>query len=214
MHKLQSLNLSRKQFGDVKNLLALGERLKVLEQQLNFLKRCKKNTIFPQVIENSIRIKDLKSLFPISTPKNLLNHIRNLKTQSLRQIISFKYILICRNKKDINQCKQCVRNSVDSSSYSSIIDLFISSGYEIKQKEKVRLMKKFDWLVNQRYEPPVSSSARPNSCSTVHGFTDETPKDCIMTIQVEVTEQEQSLLALGPNFALSPKAILAVFTSL
>ena len=89
MHKLQSLNLSRKQFGDVKNLLARGERLKVLEQQLNFLKRCKMNTIFPEVIENSIRLKDSKSLFPISTPKNLLNHIRNLKTQSLRQIISY-----------------------------------------------------------------------------------------------------------------------------
>ena len=204
--KLRPLNLSRQQFGDVKTLLAYGERLKVTEQRLLFLKRCKKQSFFPKFIDNSILIKNHNSLFPISVPKKMNECIENLKTKSLCQVISHQYFTIGRIKAHITQYKQRVRNIVNQGQYSLIIDIFTCNNCTVKSNEKERLIKKFEWLSEQHCErTPTAALSSSTSEHVDLSPIDEPANDRITTIQVDLSEQEQALLALGPNFALSPK---------
>ena len=124
IHELLSLNLSRQQFGYSKNLLAYGERLKIVQQRLLFLKRCKKHAIFPNFIENSINIKNPNTLFPIFTPKKMTEYIRNFKSQSLRQVITQQYLRIGGIKAKISESKRSVRDMVNQRVYSHIIDIY------------------------------------------------------------------------------------------
>ena len=87
--------------------------------------------------------------------------------------------------------------------YSHIIDIFISNNYSVKFSEKDRLKKKFEWLEDQHRDRNLSSSSTSDQVAI--GPIDEPLADRITAIQVGLTEQEQALLSLGPNFALCPK---------
>ena len=56
--RFNSSNFPRLSFGIFKELCALGERLKSLEQRLNFLKRYKRTSLFPPYIEHNIRVNE------------------------------------------------------------------------------------------------------------------------------------------------------------
>ena len=71
---LISLNLSRQKFWTAKSYMAYGERLKILEQRLFFLKRCRSHRIIPKFIETSINV-NLSTLFPVSTPLEVNEHL-------------------------------------------------------------------------------------------------------------------------------------------
>ena len=136
------------------------------------------------------------------TPKKMTEYIRNLKSQSLRQVITQQYLRIGGIKAKISESKRSVRDMVNQTVYSHIIDVFISNNYSVKFSEKDRLKKKFEWLEDQHRNRTPSSST---SDQVAVGPIDEPLADRITAIQVELTEQEQALLSLGPNFALCPK---------
>ena len=73
--------------------------------------------------------------------------------------------------------------------------------YTAQFSEKDCLKKKFERLARQHYKRTPSST----SDLVVLGPIDEPPADNIMTIQVELTKQEQALLSLGTNFTLCPQ---------
>ena len=130
----------------------------------------------------------------------MTEYIRNVKSQSLRPVITQQYLRIGRIKAKISESKRIVRDMVNQRVYSHIIDIFISNNYSVKFSEKDRLKKKFEWLEDQhRDRTPCSPSS---SDQVAVGPIDESLADRITAIQVELTEQEQALLSLGPNFAL------------
>ena len=86
---LHELILSRETFGTAKSFIAAGEKLKIAEQKLNFLKRCKRRQVFPVFILNSFSHQ--QSLFPICQSRNIQHHLKNLFT-----VVAFHaYIILC-----------------------------------------------------------------------------------------------------------------------
>ena len=99
-----------------------------------------------------------------------------------------------------------MRNVVNQGQYSLIIDIFTCNNCTVKSNEKERLIKKFEWLSEQHCEcTPTAALSSSTSEHVDLSPIDEPADDRIITIHVDLSEQEQALLALGPNFALSPK---------
>lgn len=92
IRKLHELNLSRDCFGTAKCFIAEGEKLKISEQKLCFLRRCKRQQVFPAFILNNLPLKD--SLFPVNQTTSTQHHLNRLRTISLNQNISHQYQLI------------------------------------------------------------------------------------------------------------------------
>ena len=76
-------------FSRLKNLMCLGERLKISEQRLIFLKKCREQRIFPIFILNSFQFSD--NLFPLGDSDYSKQLLFKLRNQSLKQHIKFKY---------------------------------------------------------------------------------------------------------------------------
>ena len=198
---LTSLNISCQHFGVVKTLLALRDRLKVFEQRLNFLKRCKKHQIFPNSISQSFSWKNLKSIFPLGILNCFHKDIKRYKCQSLRQTIIHLFDDIRRVKAEINNIKPTIKNLICSYKYTSIIDIFSKYCCEVKAMEKSQLQKKFEWLHRKQNGSHSRNSGNVEDISVP--ITEEL-KDRVTAIEVELNEDETSCLALGPGFALCP----------
>ena len=133
-----------------------------------------------------------------------------LALRSLRQAISHQYFTIGRIKAHITQYKQRVKNIVNQRQYSRTVDMYLHvfacNNCTVKSNEKERLITKFEWLSKQHYErTPAAAVSSPTYEHVDRSLIDESAEDRITTIQVDLSEQELALLALGPNFALCPK---------
>ena len=94
-----------------------------------------------------------------------------------------------------------IKECSTSYQYLLIQSVFTKNYEMMKQSEKARLKNKFDWLFNKQRELGISNNQNT-------GFEEpivEPQMERITPIQVELTPDEQSVLALGPNFALTPR---------
>eukprot|EP00116_Pleurobrachia_bachei_P002696 sb/3462958/ len=191
------LALPRTLFAPAKDFLCFGERLKYTEQRLNFLIRCKSNKLFPNFIENSIVIRS-NILFPIKNPSSSNVHTSRLKRQSLNQHIDQCYATIRNCKYNLNLLSNSLSNS--SVHFYQLLPIFNNNNNQTKYRTKHRLMRKFDALITTREVP---DSADPEPKSPI--ITPDPPETKVSSIGVELVKEEVEVLALGPNFALTPK---------
>ena len=194
-------NLSRYQFGLSKTLCGHGELLKSYEQRLVFLKSCKRYNLYPQSIDNNIVIRNRDMLFPRAVPGFILRNISKAKRSALNQQITEHYLKIAYQKAMIAKTQILIKECPTSYQYLLIQSVFTKNNEMMKQSEKARLKNKFDWLFNKQRELGISNSQNT-------GFEEpivEPLMERITPIQVELTPDEQSVLALGPNFALTPR---------
>ena len=138
---LHELILSRETFGTAKSFIAAGEKLKIAEQKLNFLKRCKRRQVFPVFILNSFSHQ--QSLFPICQSRNIQHHLKRLRTVALNQQISYQYQLIADSKLSIAQFKNTLYNTVELDVFHRIIATSERNQVSIKEQYKMNLQNKF-----------------------------------------------------------------------
>ena len=191
IHSLTSLNISRQHFGVVKTFLALGDRLKIFEQRLNFLKRCKRHNLFPNFISQSFSWKNLNSIFPLGIPNRFCKDIMCYKCQSLKQMIVKLFEDIRRVKSELNNIKPTVKNLISPYQYTSVIDIFSRYCSEVKAGEKSRLQKKFEWLHSKQNGSHNSNTNCGNAQDYIVSIIDP-PKDRVTAIQVELSDDETS----------------------
>ena len=151
----------------------------------------------------------------------------------LNQNICYKQLLINQFKSDINQLRDQLKSVLSPDIYSSVTNMFTNNNHHTKHLSKNRLYIKFNWRIYKYYSHEWSNwnSFNPNHRYTVtHNplypwfkSTDTNSQDvilpqtdqiiiqnaddkvtCINLVEDNLTEAEQSLLALGPGFAVSP----------
>ena len=168
--------------------------MKISEQKLCFLRRCKRQQVFPAFILNNLPLKD--SLFPVNQTTSTQHHLNRLRTISLNQNISHQYQLISDSKRYLSQFKDRLYHSVDHDIFLRVCAISESNQYHIKAQHKKRLQKKFEWLLSKHYPlltppPPLPVQPADERVTTVNCNS--------------VTDTQKSVLALGPNFAVAPK---------
>ena len=94
-----------------------------------------------------------------------------------------------------------IKECSTSYQYLLIQSVFTKNNEMMKQSEKARLKNKFDWLFNKQRELGISNNQNTRFEEPIV----EPLMERITMIQVELTPDEQSVLALGPNFALTPR---------
>ena len=90
----------------------------------------------------------------------------------------------------------------DQMMYSNILEVADSYNWHIKLATKNRLQRKYDWLTNKYYQTSVNSSVgstRVDISEPVENRITILPHEGL-----ELTDEEKSLLALGPKFAIAP----------
>ena len=194
-HELCNMNLPDTIFATAKDYLANGERLKVTEQRLNFLHRCKEQRLFPDFISTGITVRP--SLFPIKPPPSLELNMNRLYRTALNQNISHCYSLISHHKQEINKLGVSLS---DYYQFPSIYALFIWNNLETKLESKQKLIQKTDSLrrsrCTRRQETPEPETTN---------FVPDPPSTKVSSLGTSLSVEETDLLALGPNFALMPK---------
>ena len=225
LQRLMSMGLSVPNFNAVKLYMCLGERLKDTEQSMLYLKRCKSNRIFPLFIMNSFKFHS--SIFPDKLCSLGHHLIFKLRLMCLNQNIQNKYKQIRETKQKLfsthNQLKAGIPRMTPE-----INRLFAINNKEAKESSKRRLCQKFNWLIFKYYSAehtrgvPYDSS---HQYTVTHNHMDpwytptEEPQDdhgetvlqnaddkvtCINIDSETIPEDFKNLLALGPNFAVSP----------
>ena len=86
----------------------------------------------------------------------------------------------------------------DNNLFSLILVIFETNNSYIKTSEKERLQNKYQWI-NRKYSPATSDSTCFDNIQP-----EDSVSDRVTTIQTELSHEEKSLLALGPNFAITP----------
>ena len=195
-------NFPHQHFGLFKDFCALGERLKSVEQRLCFLKRCKRNSIFPPCIDNNIRA-NINILFTDTPPIQFTNTITSLKVLALNRMIWSHYRNISSLKYNIMSTKNNLRLAInDHGIFSRIVSIFETNNLHIKASEKERLQSKYQWI-NRKFLPPTSDTTCHDN-STIAIQREESVSERVTAIHTELSSEEESLLALGPNFAVTP----------
>ena len=146
--------------GMARSFISVSEHLKVTEQKLLFLKRCKQRQVFPTFIYNSINVI---RLFPGKTT-GAENHVRRLHLMSLNQHISQHYQSITNQKKSICEIKDKLFQTAQQDKFRSILSINECNRDHVKKHYKAKLQKKFDWLIHKYYPPrPISTPTTPQS---------------------------------------------------
>ena len=201
IHSLLSMNISRNHFGLAKTLLSFGEKLKINEQKLNFLKRCSSEKIFPRFIENNVHI-NCEILFPGSTaPQSIVDRLASIKSSILKQTITQSYFDISQYKYQIVSSKEELREIISKPMYNDILKLFEQNNESVKLSQKEHFQKKYVWLITRYHPPPTQDLPVEESPVTVV----ESAEVRVTTVGVEIEDCETELLGLGPNYALSPR---------
>ena len=86
----------------------------------------------------------------------------------------------------------------DNNLFSLILVIFETNNSYIKTSEKERLQNKYQWI-NRKYSPATSDSTCFDNIQP-----EDSVSDRVTTIQTGLSHEEKSLLALGPNFAITP----------
>ena len=193
---LISQNISRNHFGLAKNFLSLGEKLKILEQKLLFFKRCKTTGIIPNFIKNNVRINS-ETLFPNGEPNIISRRIKSMRAIVLKHNTAEIYNLIRKTKYHIVNQKKELKSLFNQRQFTDIVDLFEFNNTVVKAQYKEKMKQKFAAL-----SPLSPSSANAVVPASVPNITEESR---VTTLGVTITANEEQFLALGPNFALSPR---------
>ena len=201
IHLFKDIQLSQQQFGLSRAYCSYGEQLKVCEQQLIFLKRTQRNNIFPPFIENNIKLKQMKSLFPNGSPYFISSYLNRMKKASLKQHINKCYKKIKLLKLNIVTTRQRLQQCSSQDHLARILSIFKENNMDIKTSEKQRLIRKFNWITR-----PTNSSVNEvgGQLEQVEPIR-EPPETRVTAIQVALSDNEVELLSLGPNFSLSPR---------
>ena len=209
--QLRNIHLSPNTFGLARKLFACGERLKVTEQKLNFLRRCKSRKLFPKFINNNVHINQT-ILFPLKFSYRDKALVHSLKLSSLNQFISRHYNSIRLYKRDICHVKkQLIESGLSRVIINQLVRIFDDNNESVKQTTKLRNQKKFDDLLNGSSSDVIIDSDQnaPSQLSDSPAVDTsciaEPVEDRVTAIQVNLSPEEQSLLALGPKFALTPR---------
>ena len=129
------------------------------------------------------------------------NHcITTLKLLALNRMIWTHYRDISSLKYKLIQAKTNLKQCVNNDQFTKLISIFEENNRLIKQSEKERLQDKYNWLVHKS-SPSISEECHnaEHSVSVV-----ESDSDRVTAIQVSLSDDELSILSLGPNFALTP----------
>jgi hypothetical protein len=195
INKLCHLGLPRPIFEQAKSLIAYGEHLKVTEQKLNFLIRCKKNRVVPVFIYNSVFV-NYGTLYSGSSPQYVSQLTQDIRRHALNSNITQQYDYISHLKQQIGVFKNWVYNQCDYGLFLSIMCIFEAHVLYIKDFYKEHLKRRYDWLVFKYYPTP------PINVQHIPGLDD----DRVTLINCDnLSPEELSLLALGPNFCITPK---------
>ena len=92
--------------------------------------------------------------------------------------------------------------------YFGLISIFEQNNETVKRSSKERLQKKFKWLTqhyNKKTKKNTEMSQQSDSPVVDMPTIDEPVDERVTAIQVQLSPEEKSLLALGPKFALTPK---------
>ena len=193
--------LSRYQFGFSRTYCAHGELLKLFEQRLLFLKKCKSCDVYPSFIINNIKQDEQEVLFPCKVPSYVSRFIKRARDTALNQHITKLYSDIASEKSQINKIREQVQRCTSSKLCDYIQSVFETNNETIKQSEKDRLKKKIAWLCKKQWPQKYDTKEHEEEVTKIA----ETPEKRVTSIQVNLTEEEQQLLALGPNYALKPR---------
>ena len=206
--QLKTFHITPTSFGLARNLFAFGEHLKDSEQKLNFLKRCKSRKIHPKFINNAIKINHYV-LFPSKCSSYGEALINSLKCLALSQVITNHYENIRKYKSEIVKTKKSLMESLLSRDiYVKLMNIFEQNNESIKESSKKRHQKKYDWLVQCSNKPPtnrVSTNDQGDSPVINLPVIEEPVENRVTVINANISPEEQSLLALGPKFALTPR---------
>ena len=204
LHYLINCGLPRANIGNVRDFISLNEQLKKNEQQLNFLSKCKSLRIFPTFILDNIQLSN-PTLYPLGPPQQSSYLIRQLRVFSLNQHIKNKYFIIRDLKVNIICCKDIMYNSIRNQClFYEILNVVSINNDDVKYFIKSGLQRKLDWLLKKHYSRPPSVIPEPRIIL-------DDPKDRVTVVDVDenrpvqLSPEEISLLALGPNFAVAPK---------
>ena len=140
--QLRNIHLSPNTFGLARKFFACGERLKVTEQKLNFLRRCKSRTLFPKFINNNVHINQT-ILFPFKFSCRDKALVHSLKLSSLNQFISRHYNSIRLYTRDICHVKkQLIESGLSREIINQLVRIFDDNNELVKQTTKLRNQKK------------------------------------------------------------------------
>ena len=202
LQHLITYGLPRSNIGLVRSYLAFGEKLKFVEQKLNFMKKCKTMNIFPAFILNNSHINS-RVLFPSHNPTDFSYFERRIRTLSLNQNIKCLYTDIRQLKHQLYQYKQDIHHHIaDQFMFHEIMNVFDRNNEEIKHYHKHRLQEKLNWLLLKYYPHQTSRATDANTQSSDCRVT---VIDCDTEQALNITPAELDLLSLGPGFALSNK---------
>ena len=180
---------------------AHGELLKLFEQRLLFLKKCKSRDVYPSFIINNIKQDEQKVLFPSKVPSYVSRYIKRARDTVLNQHITNLYSDIASEKSQINKIREQVQRCTSSELCDYIQSVFETNNETIKQSEKDRLKKKIAWLCKKQWSQKYDIKEHEEEVIEIA----EAPEKRVTSIQVNLTEEEKQLLALGPNYALKPR---------
>ena len=92
-----------------------------------------------------------------------------------------------------------MKSVLDNTQFSNILQLFEHNNSSVKSHYKQKLKRKFSAL-------STSDSVSTNDATTESiSISNEPPESRVTTLCTNITEQEEQLLSLGPNYALSPR---------
>ena len=168
--------------------MAFEEKQKITEQKLLFSKRCKAFHIIPNSIKNNIRINSTV-LFPNGEPApnplapNLYFHSSILEYYNL--IRQTKYRIINTG----------IESVLNNTQFSNVIQLLETNNNYVKSHYKQQVIRRFSLLSVSSY-----------SVNATTGIVSIDPHvSRVTTLGTDITEHEEQLLSLSPNFALSAR---------
>ena len=201
---IKNSGLPRTKIGLVRQFLATGERLKVCEQKLNYLKRRKLNKVFPPFIINNVHVNQ-SILFPESCPQSVCYYERVIRVNSLNQHIRLHYNSITSNKENIQHLKSQLREQIsDQMLYTKILSVADAYNWRIKQDTKHRLQRKYDWLIAKYYPKSRIHLSMGHRVAPISEHV-ENRITILPHENLQLTDEEKSILALGPKFAIAPQ---------
>ena len=153
-----------------------------LRNHLTFLIRCRENHVIP---------KGLSVTLPLASKSSLqIEHQTSLAL--LRQLIRDNRSKKVRISRDINTYTQQLAEVTTEEQRSQILEWCTAAATSVAAATKSRQIKKFNRLIARKLGPSLDADKVVKNIS-----------------QRNLTEEEKQVLALGLNYAVTPKAIPA-----
>ena len=116
---------------------------------------------------------------------------------ALNQNIKHINTLIRSYKKSIQQTKAILYDTLQTGTFRRILCIFEEHNSYTKRTTKENLQRKYQWLLSKYYKRIIPADS---------GLITQDHSERVTVINVpDISDNEMSLLALGPNYALNPK---------